>query len=126
MENTDKIVLEGLEFYGFHGVSDAEQTIGHRYRVDTWLTVDTQKAGESDNLADTVDYGTVAQRIVEFGTGTQFRLLESLTSRLISLLLKEFPEVQAIRLRVQKIAPPMDAILASVGVDITRNRTKTN
>src|SRR5690349_14606068 len=121
---TDAILINGLEFYAFHGASDEEQTIGHRYLVDARLTVDTRPAGASDRLHDTVSYARVAKRIVELGTTTQYRLLEALAAHIVSVIFAEFPLVEGIQLRVQKLAPPMNSIVASVGVEITRKRSE--
>ncbi len=122
MDETDSIRINGLEFYAYHGASDQEQTVGHRYLVDVRLSVDTRKAAASDHLSDTVSYSRVAKRIVEVGTQEQFRLLEALAGRLSAMILGEFPLVQEVCLRVHKMCPPMNAIVASVGVEITRRR----
>lgn len=122
MTPEDVILISGLEFYAFHGASDEEQAIGHRYRVEARLTVDTRPAGASDALSDTVDYGQVAQHIVSLGTTTQFRLLEALAQRLTETLFVAFPLIQALWLRVEKLHPPINAIAGSVGVEITRRR----
>ena len=122
MEVTDKIVINGLEFYGYHGASDQEQTVGHRYFVDARLGVDTRAAGESDRLGDTVSYSKVARRLIEAGTQRQFRLLEALAAHMVQIIFDEFTPVQSVELRVQKMCPPMNAIVASVGVEITRTR----
>ncbi|HZO89503.1 MAG TPA: dihydroneopterin aldolase [Chthonomonadaceae bacterium] len=125
MDEADHILINGLEFYAYHGASDHEQTVGHRYLVDVCLAVDTRPAAASDRLSDTVNYSRVAKRIVQVGTEEQFRLLEALVGRLAEVILAEFPAVQSVRLRVQKVFPPMNAIAASVGVEITRRRAAT-
>ena len=122
MTQSDSILINGLEFYGYHGASDQEQTVGHRYLVDARLGVDTRIAGESDRLTDTVSYSRVAKRIIEIGTKEQFRLLEALSARLAKMVFEEFPAIDCLTLRVQKICPPMNAIVATVGVEITRSR----
>jgi dihydroneopterin aldolase len=122
MPTTDKILINGLEFYAYHGASDQEQTVGHRYQVDARLTVDTRRAAATDHLTDTVSYSRVAKRMVEVATAEQFRLLETLAQRLADTVLAEFPTIKGIELRVQKMCPPMNAIVASVGVEITRSR----
>ncbi len=121
MIHTDTIFIEQLEFYAYHGASDAEQLVGHRYSVDAHLKVDTRIAGRSDNLTDTVNYSRVAKRIVAVATSEQFRLLEALAQRLVDVILEEFP-VKSIKLRVRKIRPPMNAIAEAVGVEIERDR----
>jgi len=123
MQQPDAIIINGLEFYGYHGASDQEQTVGHRYVVTARLTVDTACSARTDLLSDTVSYSKVAKRIVEVGTQERFRLLESLAARIVSVVFEEFSAVSAILLRVEKICPPMNAIVASVGVEIARCRT---
>ncbi|HLJ55196.1 MAG TPA: dihydroneopterin aldolase [Chthonomonadaceae bacterium] len=122
MPTLDTILIEGLEFYGYHGASDQEQTVGHRYFVDVRLGVDTRDAGASDRLSDTVSYSKVARRLLEVGTHNQFRLLEALAERMVRMVFEEFPLVATVQLRVQKRCPPMNAIVASVGVEIARSR----
>lgn len=122
MGEPDAIIINGLEFYAYHGASDQEQTVGHRYVVNARLSVDTTRAGASDVLSDTVSYSRVAKRIVEVGTQERFRLLEALAARIVSSVFEEFEAVSAIKIRVEKICPPMNAIVASVGVEISRSR----
>lgn len=126
MHEQDTILINGLEFYAYHGASDQEQTVGHRYVVHVRLGVDTNQAACSDLLSETVSYSRVARRIVEIGTQERFRLLEALAARLAAAVLDEFPPVFSITLRVEKIFPPMNAIVASVGVEITRYRQLSN
>ena len=117
----DRITVEAIEFYGYHGAFYEEQVVGHRYTVDVELRVDTQPAAASDSLPDTVNYAEVARRIVEVGTREQYRLVEALAERMAAVILKEF-EVESIRLRVSKLAPPMETIAARISVDIERSR----
>ncbi len=118
----DKILIRGLEFYGYHGASDEEQTVGHRFIADATLTVDTRSAGQSDNLAETVSYADIAAKILTVGTQTQYRLIEALLAHITREIFADFPRVQQIRLCIQKLCPPMNAIVASVGVEIERTR----
>ncbi len=120
----DTILIEGLEFYGFHGVPDAEQAVGHRYRVDVRMIVDTRAAIASDAVSDTVNYAEVAQILVEMGTQTQFHLLERLADQMAQTIFEHFVQVQATKLCVRKLLPPMNAIVGAVGVEITRQRTE--
>ncbi len=118
----DTIHLQGLEFYGFHGASEAEQTVGHRYRVDAVLSVDTRCAGETDALSDTVNYAEAASCLLEIGRGTQFRLIEALIAACACQIFARFPSVQAVELTISKRLPPMPFIVESVGVSIRRER----
>lgn len=118
----DTILIEGLEFYGFHGVPDKEQVIGHRYRVDVRLTVNLKQAAASDNVQDTVNYAEVAQTIIETGTKTQYRLVERLAEQMIQQIFHRFVQVQAVNLEIRKLMPPLNGIVSAVGVAILRQR----
>lgn len=122
----DTILIRGLEFYGYHGASDEEQIVGHRFIVDADLTVDTRAAGMSDDLAETVSYAAVAERILAIGTGTKYRLIEALLAHITREIFDQFARVDGIRLRIQKLCPPMNAVVASVGVEIFRQRPAVN
>ena len=76
MHEPDAILINGLEFYAYHGASDQEQTVGHRYVVNVRLEVDTVCAARTDMLTDTVSYSRVAKRIVEVGTEERHRLMQ--------------------------------------------------
>ena len=117
----DTIFIEQIEFYGYHGASDEEQSVGHRYSVDVELRYDVRRAGQTDRLDDTVNYSRVAKRVAALGASEQFRLLEALADRLAAVILEEFP-VQSVRLRVRKIRPPMNVIASAVGVEVERSR----
>ena len=110
-----------LGFYGYHGASDEEQSVGHRYAVDVEYQIDTRPAGRSDDLAETVSYSQVAKRVIAIGTVQKFRLVEALAAAIAEALLAEFP-IAAVKLRVKKIRPPMNVIAAAVGVEIERRR----
>jgi dihydroneopterin aldolase len=118
----DTILIEGLEFYGFHGVPDAEQTIGHRYLVDLRFKIDTRKAALTDRVADTVDYADVAAVLLDVGREERFRLIEALAQRMADALLMRFPSIVSVALRLRKPLPPMNAIAAAVGIEIVRSR----
>lgn len=118
---SDKIFVEDLRFYGHHGVTDAEQTVGAWFSVDVELTLDLRDAGLSDDLRATVDYGEVAHRVVEVGTKERVNLLERLAVLLADALLREFP-AQTVRVRIRKLAPPTEGIHGVPGVELHRSR----
>lgn len=118
---SDKIFLEDVRFYGHHGVTSAQQTVGAWFSVDVELALDLAPAGLSDDLRATVDYGEVAQRVVEIGTKDRVNLLERLAALLAEGLLREFP-ARAVRVRVRKLTPPMEGIHGVPGVELTRRR----
>ena len=118
---SDTIFLENVSFFGHHGVTKAQQTLGAWFSVDVALALDLTPASLSDDLGATVDYGEVARRIVEIGTKERVNLLERLAGLLAEALLRDFP-AREVRLRVRKLTPPMEGLHGIPGVEITRKR----
>ena len=118
---SDTIFLENVSFFGHHGVTKAQQTLGAWFSVDVALSLDLTPASLSDDLGATVDYGLVARRIIEIGTKERVNLLERLAGLLADALLREFP-AREVRLRVRKLTPPMEGLHGIPGVEITRRR----
>jgi len=119
--STDKLLLEDVRFYGHHGVSKAEQTVGVWFSVDAELAVDLSAAAVSDDLGSTVDYGAVARRIVEVGTKERVNLIERLAGLIAQTLLREFPARQ-VRVRVRKLTPPLQGLVGTPAVELVRTR----
>ncbi|OLC17418.1 MAG: dihydroneopterin aldolase [Candidatus Rokubacteria bacterium 13_1_40CM_69_27] len=117
----DKLLLDDVRFYGQHGTTKAEQALGAWFSVDAELSLDLAAAALSDDLGATVDYGQVAHRIVEIGTRNRVNLLERLASLIAEALLREFP-TQEVRVRVRKLTPPLEGLVGTPGVELTRRR----
>jgi dihydroneopterin aldolase len=117
----DRLHLEDVRFYGHHGVSKAEQTVGIWFSVDAELAVDLTPAATSDDLASAIDYGLVARRIVEIGTQGRVNLIERLAGQIAQALLREFP-AQEVRVRVRKLTPPLQGLVGTPSVELTRRR----
>lgn len=118
---TDRLLLEDVRFYGHHGVSKAEQTVGVWFSVDAELAVDLTPAATSDDLGSAIDYGRVARRIVEIGTQGRVNLIERLAGQIAQALLREFP-AQQVRVRVRKLTPPLEGLVGTPSVELTRSR----
>jgi dihydroneopterin aldolase len=119
--SSDKLLLEDVRFYGHHGVSKAEQTVGVWFSVDAELAVDLAPAAVSDDLAAAVDYGVVARRIVEVGTQGRVNLIERLAGLIAQTLLREFP-AREVRVRVRKLTPPLQGLVGTPSVELVRSR----
>ena len=115
----DRILVQGIQFYGHHGVHEEERKLGQRFLVDVEILLDLREAGRRDDLAATVDYGGVYALVVEVGMREQFRLLEALAERIASAVLEQF-RVQQVTVRAAKPSPPLPGIVGSVSVEITR------
>lgn len=116
---TDRILLQGIQFYGYHGVTEEERQLGQRFLVDVELSLDLTGAEGWDDVSRTLDYRGVHAAVLEIGTRQQFRLLETLAARIASTLLERFP-IRQVTVRATKPAPPLPGILAGVSVEVTR------
>lgn len=116
-----QVFVFAIEFYGYHGVPEAERAVGHRYIVDVHLEVDEQ-ASFSDNVEDTVDYGAVGQLVVQIGTTQQVKTVERLARIIGEAILSDYPAVSSVTVSVCKPNPPMPVIASQAGVTLTLDR----
>ena len=117
----DRVFLEGIEVFAFGGVTDSERIIGQRYRLDISLLVDLTPASASDNLADTVSYAEIHDLAVRTIRDRPFNLVESAASRVADAILEGFP-AQSVTIKLRKLLPPIDGVVAAAGVVMTRSR----
>ena len=120
MGDADRLVLEGMEFFGHHGDLAAERELGSRIYVDVEVGLDLSIAGESDRLEDTLDYVRCFELVREVVEGGQQRLLEAVAERVAAALLRE-PQSRRVRVRVAK-QPPIAGGISRVAVVVDRAR----
>jgi dihydroneopterin aldolase len=112
------IEIRGLRVFAHHGVLPAERERGQTFVLDVWLWCAPSPAPDSDDLADTVDYAAVCDRIVELATGGPYDLLERLAA-VIADDLAAAP-IERVRVRVAKPDAPIAHDLAEVAVTVER------
>jgi len=117
----DKILLRNMMFYGFHGVYEYERTVGQRFYIDVEYEVDTQPAGLSDNLEDTIDYTAIYARIKEITENNKFQLLEALAEHIATGILA-WKSVKGVTVRVRKPAVPLPGQVDFIQVEISRRQ----
>ncbi len=118
---SDRIALTGLRAFGRHGVYPAERANGQDFLVDVVLEVDTAPAAGSDDVADTVHYGELAERLVELVGGEPVNLIETLAARLADACLAD-QRVTGCEVTVHKPHAPIPHEFADVAVTIRRSR----
>jgi dihydroneopterin aldolase len=120
----DRIEIRGLRVHAHHGVHAAEQRDGQTFVIDVTLNRDLSLPATSDDLADTVDYGALAQRLATAATETRFDLIEALAGHLADLVLAA-PGVQQAQVRVAKPQAAIPVDLDEVAVVVTRRAAPT-
>ena len=118
----DHIILEGMQFFGYHGAHPEERKLGQRFSVDVWLGLDLRTAGTSDDLAQTINYSGVYQTVRMVVEGEPQQLIEAVAEQIATAILAAYP-VEEVRVRVNKPGAPIKgAVFATVAVEITRQR----
>jgi dihydroneopterin aldolase len=113
------IRIEDMEFYAFHGHYREEQIVGSHFMVDVEIETDTDRAGKSDELADTLNYQT-AYTIVRREMELTSNLLEHIATRILNALYEELNGIRKATVRVSKMNPVMGGRIGRVSVEITK------
>ncbi len=114
------IELKDMVFYARHGHFEVENKVGGRFVVQVKLDVDCIKAGETDNLADALNY-QLAYDVVKQEMAISSALLEHVCARILNRLLA-LGKVDEAWVKVEKINPPMGGEMASVSVQMSKKR----
>lgn len=118
---TDELSVRGIECYGHHGVFDFEKREGQRFVIDLALGLDTARAAASDDLRDTVDYGSLVAAVKAAVERDPVDLIETVAQRVAEVCLSD-PKVQWVRVTIHKPDAPIEATFRDVVLTITRRR----
>lgn len=120
----DRIILAGMQFYGFHGVNPEERTLGQPFVVDLEVELDLDTACNSDSLTDTVSYTHLYRLTRDVMEGEPFNLLEAAAGSIARQILLQHQIVESVRVRVRKPRPPIrGSVIDSAAVEIFRTRS---
>jgi dihydroneopterin aldolase len=85
-----QIAIIDLEVFYRVGVPDAERAQPQRLLLTVEMEFDFTTAAKSDGIADTIDYYAVTQRLLKFGEGRDWKLIEKLAADIADTVLAEF------------------------------------
>lgn len=122
--SADRVTITGLRVRGHHGVYDAERRAGQDFVVDATLELDVSAAAASDDVTDTVDYGTLAETLAAVVAGEPVNLVETLATRLAAVCLRD-ARVAAATVTVHKPQAPVRVQLDDVSVTVRRPQAGT-
>jgi len=116
----DRIVVGGIKFHAYHGLTRLEREVGVRCSIDVIMNVDLSDAIASDHLRDTIDYREIHRLVLDIGQDQgSYHLIESLAGRIADAILDRY-QVQEVTVRVRKETPIIDGIVDYIGVEVTR------
>jgi dihydroneopterin aldolase len=113
--------LRGLTVRGHHGVFDHERADGQDFVVDITVWIDLDRAGESDDLSDTLDYGELAQRAADIVGGPARNLIEAVAAEIADDVMRD-KRVHAVEVVIHKPNAPIPLAFEDVSVVARRSR----
>ena len=116
-----QIKLNGMEFYAYHGCYIEEQQTGNTFIVDVTIDTDMNKASNSDNLCDALNYVEVYE-LVKQEMAIRSCLLEHVSSRILDRLFESFPQLNSAELSIAKLHPPIEGKIQSAAISQKRLR----
>lgn len=122
MELLDEIVLTGLTVFGRHGVYEHEREDGQEFTIDLRLRMSLAAAAASDDVADTVHYGELAEKVAAVVSGEAVNLIETLAQRIAAVALDD-PRVHDVTVTVHKPHAPIPLEFSDVAVTVHRRRS---
>ena len=118
----DRINIKNLEVFAKHGVYPEENSLGQKFVISASLYVDLRRAGKSDELEDSLDYGKICFMIKKIVEKETKRLIEAVAENLAENLLIDNPTVQRVEIEIKKPWAPVAMHLDTVSVEIERGR----
>lgn len=117
----DTLRISAIRAWGYTGYFDAEQELGQWFEVDLEIQLDLSRTGDDDELAHTLNYAAVIERVKELVQDSRFRTIERLNTRLCEAVLA-FPEVRQVRSCLSKVAAPIAGFDGRVAIEMVRRR----
>lgn len=114
-----KIILEDIKIYAYHGVLQEEAIIGNHYVVNLEVHSDLEKASQSDDLNDTINYAEINE-IVHQEMEIRSQLLEHVIGRIIKKIETAFPQITFIKIKLTKTVPPMPGEMKGVSLEFEK------
>ena len=115
----DELAITGIECFAHHGVFDHERRDGQRFGVDLVLGLDTRPAAATDDLRDTIDYGSLVAQVKAAVESDPVDLIETVAERISAVCLTD-DRVEWARVAIHKPDAPIEAAFTDVTLTITR------
>ena len=115
-----KIYLEDVKIYAYHGVLPEENIIGTYYILNAELHTDLWEAAESDDLNDTISYADINE-IIHDEMKIKSKLLEHVAGRIIFRIHEKFSQIDYIKLKITKTAPPMKGEMKGASIELEKS-----
>jgi len=118
----DKIIIEELEVYAYHGVAQEEKKLGQMFVVSLQINIDLETAAQSGNLDATINYFELCNIVKDILRSESFDLIETAAIRVIQGVFHNFDHAQAVKILLKKPWAPMGHHLKYAAVELERKR----
>jgi len=115
------IFLENMEFRAFHGCLEFEQQLGNTFVVSLCMGLNTEQAGRTDNLEDTLNYQLVYDTVKE-QMEIPSKLIEHAGQRILDSVFGKFPQINELKVKLSKLNPPLGGKVESVTIELKKSR----
>jgi len=118
------IRIKNASFYAYHGAFAEEQSIGGKFEADVDIHTDFSEAATTDDLHKTVNYLEVYKFINNIIHEKKYYLIETLASVIADRLLKSFPKINKVCVRVRKNSAPIGGLIDYVEAEVIKENGK--
>jgi dihydroneopterin aldolase len=115
------IFLENMEFHAFHGCLEFEQQLGNTFIVSLSMNLNTEQAGETDNLEDTLNYQLVYDTVKE-QMEIPSKLIEHVGQRIMDAVFGKFEQIKELEVKLSKLNPPLGGKVERVTIVLKKTR----
>jgi len=118
----DKIIINNLHIFAYHGVNPEEKEDGQNFYLDIVCAADLRAPGQTDDLNDTVNYAKIVKAVTKVFTENKYDLIERAAQVVTDAIFEEYEKVEAIKIRLKKPEAPIKADFGYVAVELERVR----
>jgi dihydroneopterin aldolase len=118
----DRIILNDLGFYGYHGLFSEEKSLGQRFFVDLQCGVDLSGPAQTDTIGATVSYAAIYDEVKAAFETRRMHLIEAVAQNIVDALFAAFPDIEWVIVRVRKPEAPIAMVRGEAAIELHRVR----
>ena len=116
------LFIDNLEVFANHGLFEEENKLGQKFIFDIECELNYKNAMFSDEMMDSISYADIAEVVVKTATTNTFNLLERLAGEILKNIFTEFPQIENIKLKINKPGAPIKYHFGKCGVEVKLSR----
>ena len=116
------LFIDNVEVFANHGLFEEENKLGQKFIFDIECELNYKNAMFSDEMMDSISYADIAEVVVKTATTNTFNLLERLAGEILKNIFTEFPQIDNIKLKINKPGAPIKYHFEKCGVEVKTSR----